>query len=286
MSWNQVCEPGLRCVMPFEAVPAELRLLRRKVRVTLGGWGATAISDEAELVVTELATNVIKHVGEGAAATLVVEPRRSRLRLEVHDRSHALPSRASAHCDAECGRGLHLLAAMSAECGTLLTATGKAVWCELDLEPLRYGVRVQRAAALIEEYRRMAGTASLVVLTMPRWRNRRPRPSQICSTGSPSRVETRTMCSTGLRPDTSQTSRRRERRTRQIWRIRESSPAVDRECARILLGSSCDMCGDVSYTGMHAPRSCPRCTWDADGPSRRSLMRLGCGAACGGSRLV
>ncbi|MFG3166551.1 ATP-binding protein [Streptomyces sp. NPDC048200] len=163
MSWNQVCEPGLRCVMPFEAVPAELRLLRRKVRVTLGGWGATAISDEAELVVTELATNVIKHVGEGAAATLVVEPRRSRLRLEVHDRSHALPSRASAHCDAECGRGLHLLAAMSAECGTLLTATGKAVWCELDLEPLRYGVRVQRAAALIEEYRRMVGTASLVV---------------------------------------------------------------------------------------------------------------------------
>jgi hypothetical protein len=66
-------EPRLRSVMPFEAAPAELRLLRKRIRCALGQWGALAVAEEAELAVTELATNVIKHVGEGAAATLVLE---------------------------------------------------------------------------------------------------------------------------------------------------------------------------------------------------------------------
>ncbi|MET7850511.1 ATP-binding protein [Streptomyces avermitilis] len=165
MSGYGNCEPGLRCVMPFEAAPAELRLLRKKLRGMLGEWGASAVSEEAELVVTELATNVIKHVGEGAAATLVLEPRRGRLRLELHDKSHTVPSPASESWDAECGRGLHLLSAMSLEWGTLLTATGKAVWCELALEPARHRNRVQRAAALLDEYRRVAGASSSTVPT-------------------------------------------------------------------------------------------------------------------------
>ncbi|MFF3709947.1 ATP-binding protein [Streptomyces phaeochromogenes] len=158
-------EPQLRSVMPFEAAPAELRLLRKRIRCTLGQWGALAVAEEAELAVTELATNVIKHVGEGAAATLVLEPRQGRLRVELHDKSHAVPARSSASCDAECGRGLHLLAAMSLEWGILLTATGKAVWCEISLESARHSMRVQRAAALLDEYRRVVGACSLAVPT-------------------------------------------------------------------------------------------------------------------------
>ncbi|WAU79447.1 ATP-binding protein [Streptomyces sp. Qhu-G9] len=158
-------KPQLRSVMPFEAAPAELRLLRKKTRCTLEHWGALAVADETELAVTELATNVIKHVGEGAAATLVLEPRRDRLRVELHDKSHAVPRPASASCDAECGRGLHLLAAMSLEWGTLVTATGKAVWCEISLQSAQHCVRVQRAAALLDEYRRVTGTSSAIVPT-------------------------------------------------------------------------------------------------------------------------
>jgi hypothetical protein len=60
---------------------------------------------------------------------------------------------------------LHLLAAMSLEWGTLLTATGKAVWCEISLEPARHSMRVQRAAALLDEYRRVVGACSLAVPT-------------------------------------------------------------------------------------------------------------------------
>ncbi|WP_329340255.1 ATP-binding protein [Streptomyces sp. NBC_01352] len=151
--------------MPFEAVPAELRLLRRRVRSTLGQWGAAAVADEVELAVTELATNVVKHVGEGAAATLVLEPRPDRLRLELHDKSHEVPTPSSGSCEEECGRGLHLLSGMSLEWGTLLTAAGKAVWCEISLDPVPQCMQVQRAAAVLDEYRRVIGADSTVVPT-------------------------------------------------------------------------------------------------------------------------
>ncbi|MEU9782486.1 ATP-binding protein [Streptomyces phaeochromogenes] len=158
-SYNNT-EHGLRSVMPFEAEPAELRLLRARVRSVLRQWGASAIAEEAELAVTELAANVIAHVGRGVPATLVLEPRGDRLRVELHDKSYAVPSETAVDCSAECGRGLHLLSAMSLEWGTLLTATGKVVWCELALEPARHCVRVRRAVALVDEYRRVTGASS------------------------------------------------------------------------------------------------------------------------------
>lgn len=165
MSFYEENGRRLRCVLPFEAVPTELRLLRKTVRSTLGQWGAVAVADEAELAVTELATNIIKHVGSGAAATLVLEPRGDRLRVELHDKSHRVPAVGPGGSDAECGRGLHLLAAMCLDWGTLLTAAGKAVWCEISLKPARHCVRVQRAAAVLDEYRRFSGASSAVVPT-------------------------------------------------------------------------------------------------------------------------
>ncbi|MEV6178956.1 ATP-binding protein [Streptomyces sp. NPDC052015] len=165
MTKHQQTEHRLRYVLPFEAEPAELSSVRRAVRDALSQWGASAVADETELAVTELVTNVIKHVGEGAAATLVLEPKDDRLRVELHDKSHAVPALSQADGDGECGRGLHLLAAMCLDWGTLLTATGKAVWCELSLEGTRQCVRVQRAAAVLSEYRRVVGTSSVVVPT-------------------------------------------------------------------------------------------------------------------------
>ncbi|MCI3276475.1 ATP-binding protein [Streptomyces cylindrosporus] len=162
MSDCEVTEPRLRCVLPFEAAPAEVRLLRRAAVTQLSRWGMTTVADEAELVVTELATNVVKHVGEGVPASLILERRGERLRLEVHDKSRAVPRPGTADCDAECGRGLHLLAALAVDWGTVLTAVGKAVWCEI---PLRAGSacrRVERAAEALESYQGSCGGAALM----------------------------------------------------------------------------------------------------------------------------
>ncbi|CAM5708493.1 hypothetical protein SALBM135S_03534 [Streptomyces alboniger] len=162
MSIDETAVRRLRRVLRFEAAPAEVRQLRKAVKHDLEQWGAHGVTDEAGLVATELATNVIKHVGEGASATLVLEARGDRLRVEMHDKSRAVPTLSAVCGEAECGRGLHLLASLCEEWGTLLTATGKAVWCELSLEPARHCMRVRRGALVLDEYRRVAGTSTAV----------------------------------------------------------------------------------------------------------------------------
>ncbi|MFF7096618.1 ATP-binding protein [Streptomyces rubradiris] len=147
----------LRCVFPFSAAAVEVGLLRHTAARQLARWGMPTVVDEAEVIVTELATNVVKHVGDGAAATLVLEWKNDRLRLEVHDRSPALPSAKTACCDDECGRGLHLVAGLSVDWGVILTAVGKAVWCEI---PLGSGMgcrRIERAVQVLERYQSADG---------------------------------------------------------------------------------------------------------------------------------
>ncbi|WP_328502957.1 ATP-binding protein [Streptomyces sp. NBC_00457] len=146
-------EPRFRCVLPFEAEPAEVRLLRRATVAQLGQWGVSSAADEVELLVTELVTNVIKHVGAGAPATLILEWRYGRLRVEVHDKSRTLPTPVRAHCDEECGRGLHLLAALAMDWGTVLTTVGKSVWCEIAAQPTAVCRRAERARGALERYR-------------------------------------------------------------------------------------------------------------------------------------
>ncbi|MCX4731877.1 ATP-binding protein [Streptomyces sp. NBC_01363] len=152
----------LRSVLPFEAEPAAVRDLRRAVRGQLAEWCLPTFTEEAELAVSELAANVIKHVGRGAAATLVMETAGDRLRIELHDKSYRVPVVGPAACDDECGRGLHLLAGLAVDWGTLLTATGKAVWCELSADPDMRCRRVQRAESALTKYRRDVGAPPLL----------------------------------------------------------------------------------------------------------------------------
>ncbi|MEU0188926.1 ATP-binding protein [Streptomyces afghaniensis] len=152
MSGYEVTESRLRCVLPFEAAPAEVRLLRRAAVQQLSWWGMAVAADEAELLVAELATNVVKHVGEGTSAALILERKAERVRLEVHDQSPVMPIVREAGCGDECGRGLHLLAAMAVDWGTVLTAAGKAVWCEIPLKSGRSCHRFERAVEALENY--------------------------------------------------------------------------------------------------------------------------------------
>lgn len=149
MPGHEVMGPRLRCVVPFEAAPAEVSFLRRAAAKQLSQWGMPAVVDDAELLVTELATNVIKHVGEGASATLVLEWSDGRLRVEMHDRSSAFPAPGSGGWEDECGRGLHLLAA--------LTAVGKSVWCEVALDS-DVCPRIERAVEALEHYGKTVGS--------------------------------------------------------------------------------------------------------------------------------
>ncbi|ULR50927.1 ATP-binding protein [Streptomyces deccanensis] len=153
----KVTEPQLRCVLPFEAEATEVSLLRKAATAQLSQWGMTGNVEEVALLVTELATNVLKHVGDGSSATLILEAGSERLRVEVHDQSRVIPSPKTADCDEECGRGLHLLAALALNWGADQTAGGKAVWCEVLLDPARECRRIARAVGALADYRRVRG---------------------------------------------------------------------------------------------------------------------------------
>ncbi|MFF4479909.1 ATP-binding protein [Streptomyces sp. NPDC021218] len=146
-----------RCVVPFAAEPLQLAGLRQAVRRELAAWGMQTLVEEAQLITTELASNVIKHVGQGTAATLVLDAGTDQLRVELHDNSHKEPQSLHPTSEEECGRGLQLLVGLSAAWGATRTAVGKAVWCELSLSPDESRYRIQRATTLLETYGHAVG---------------------------------------------------------------------------------------------------------------------------------
>ncbi|GAA4295317.1 hypothetical protein GCM10023086_08200 [Streptomyces venetus] len=119
--------------LAFTAEPVEVASLRRIMRLHLGIWGLHDITDEAQLCVSELVSNVITHVGHGTPATLAVSLRGTHLRIEVHDPdTRALPVlRDTSTGDCEDGRGMALVDAIADRWGVLLRPDRKITWCEL-----------------------------------------------------------------------------------------------------------------------------------------------------------
>jgi serine phosphatase RsbU (regulator of sigma subunit)/anti-sigma regulatory factor (Ser/Thr protein kinase) len=120
-------------------LPAEsyaVREARHFVRQQVGSWGLDeATVETAELLVSELATNAVKH----AAGPGPIEIRLSyddRLTCEVADQATAEPTAAPTLPDPddldENGRGLFLVGMLSSEWGSRRTSTGKVVWFALN----------------------------------------------------------------------------------------------------------------------------------------------------------
>lgn len=144
--------------LPFTAEPTEVAALRRAMRLHLGIWGLHEVTDEAQLCVSELASNVITHVGPGTPATLAVSMNGVHLRIEVHDPdTRALPTLLDASADSEAGRGMALVDAVAARWGVQLHADRKVTWCELPTglaSPNGHcgGARVTRVEAMLRLY--------------------------------------------------------------------------------------------------------------------------------------
>ena len=86
--------------------------------------------ETAVLLVTELVSNAIQHGGGSALVDADVD--RTRLRVAVADSDPRLPTAALAAIDAERGRGLLLVEALSSRWGATPRDDGKVVWFELD----------------------------------------------------------------------------------------------------------------------------------------------------------
>ncbi|MFD7668806.1 SpoIIE family protein phosphatase [Streptomyces sp. NPDC059788] len=104
---------------------------RRLVRAQLAGWGLESASETAELLVSEVVTNAVRHAHTQHVVLRLV--RTEALLCEVSDDDHALPQMLSAADDDEFGRGLRVVSRLAREWGTSRTATGKTVWFEQNL---------------------------------------------------------------------------------------------------------------------------------------------------------
>ncbi|MFJ7076969.1 SpoIIE family protein phosphatase [Streptomyces sp. NPDC098781] len=111
--------------------PAEVGRARAVVREQLHEWGLSRLADTAELLVSELVTNAVRHShGRPVELRLV---RGDTLLCEVDDDDHDLPTLLNAAPLDESGRGLRVVSTLAREWGTSRTNTGKTVWFELTL---------------------------------------------------------------------------------------------------------------------------------------------------------
>lgn len=91
------------------------------------------ISD-IELLVSELATNVVRHTDDGMEVSVCSDDR--SVRVEVSDTDPGLPRARPP--DASSGRGLHLVEQLADRWGVVGDPPGKVVWFEVD-RPTRWG---------------------------------------------------------------------------------------------------------------------------------------------------
>ncbi|MFD3590489.1 ATP-binding protein [Streptomyces sp. NPDC058683] len=122
--------------MTLDVTPRSVGLARRIVGTHLDLWGFGRLCDVAELVVTELLTNVLQHtppVHDGtreAQITLTKIP--GGVTLCVHDDDPNQPRLVQASSDSEHGRGIQLVKALADVFGSALSpGGGKDVWVTL-----------------------------------------------------------------------------------------------------------------------------------------------------------
>ena len=90
------------------------------------------MEETAVLLVSELVTNAVRHTRDSDTMTLELEAAGTWLRIEVADGDPRWPApRTPAEFDGS-GFGFVLVDALAGKWGVRETATGKAVWAELD----------------------------------------------------------------------------------------------------------------------------------------------------------
>jgi anti-sigma regulatory factor (Ser/Thr protein kinase) len=134
---------GRECRIALAAAPESTRTARDFTSVTLRRWQQGPLIGDATVVASELVTNAIRHGTGHTAAGADAAPvglawhyLPHGLVCVVTDRSQRPPVLVLPGLDAECGRGLQIVQALTAAWGwTMLGPREKAVWATL--EPLR-----------------------------------------------------------------------------------------------------------------------------------------------------
>ena len=120
-------KPAATTTLP--PAPDSVPLARGFVRGALLALGAAGACDDAETLVSELATNAVLH----ARSEFTIEVVRvgDTVRVRVHDVSGVMPQQRSYGPESTTGRGMRLVASLSSAWGAELEDDGKSVWFDL-----------------------------------------------------------------------------------------------------------------------------------------------------------
>ncbi|GFE04869.1 hypothetical protein Scani_11370 [Streptomyces caniferus] len=105
---------------------------RRLARRALARWGLEELTDQLELLVSEVVTNAVRYAERPITLRLL---RTDVLRCEVGDDVPQLPRLRQARPSDEGGRGLYLVNRMARRWGATRLSMGKVVWFELSMPP-------------------------------------------------------------------------------------------------------------------------------------------------------
>jgi hypothetical protein len=115
----------------LQPTPSALAIGRGIVVWACAAWNLPAVVDAAQVIVTELLANAVRHAG--TPLRLRVSLHRRCLRLSVHDRSFT-PARVTGpdHDQDPGGRGLLVVEALATAWGSTPAVDGKVVWATLN----------------------------------------------------------------------------------------------------------------------------------------------------------
>ena len=123
----------LRDFLEFGALAGAVPCARLHARHVLREWGLASLGESAELLVTELISNAVKAsqaVAQASAVRLWLVSDQAQILILVWDASPQPPVRVDAGAEAENGRGLMLVEAISEQWGWYCRddSGGKFVW--------------------------------------------------------------------------------------------------------------------------------------------------------------
>lgn len=95
--------------------PQSVSRARQFLARHLDAWGLTQLTEDAELIVSELVTNAVAHAHPpyGNLIATRLERLEYGVRIEVHDANDTKPERLKVSADSESGRGLALVDALT-----------------------------------------------------------------------------------------------------------------------------------------------------------------------------
>jgi hypothetical protein len=131
-------QPGQRRVLARSAtltlgpIVTSPRTARVSATAQLSRWGRGHLADDTAAIVTELVANAIAaSMSAGTPVGFGMILTDSSVVVEVFDRAPGEPAPGTATPEAESGRGLHVVAALSCQWGWTLLRGSKVVWAEV-----------------------------------------------------------------------------------------------------------------------------------------------------------